>query len=59
MKAHSETNFENKNMFSEKWKVINPFLKEKMAIFMYKLARFQIKHIIVSRKKSNKKVTRR
>ena len=27
MKAHSETHFENENMFLEKWKVINPFLK--------------------------------
>ena len=27
MKAHSETHFENENMFSEKWKVINPFLE--------------------------------
>ena len=26
MKAHSETHFENENMFLEKWKVINPFL---------------------------------
>ena len=29
MEAHSETHFENENMFLEKWKVINPFfLKE-------------------------------
>ena len=29
MKAHSETNFENENMFLEvKWKVINPFFKK-------------------------------
>ena len=28
MKAHSETHFENENMFLEKWKVINPFLKK-------------------------------
>ena len=27
MKAHSETYFENKNMFLETWKVINPFFK--------------------------------
>ena len=27
MKAHSETHFENESMFLEKWKVINPFLK--------------------------------
>ena len=26
MKAHSETHFENENMFLEKWKVINPFI---------------------------------
>ena len=25
MKAHSKTHFENKNMYLEKWKVINPF----------------------------------
>ena len=25
MKAHSETHFENENMFLEKWKLINPF----------------------------------
>ena len=30
-------------------------LKEKLAIFMYKLARFQIKHIIVGRKKTKSK----
>ena len=27
MKAYSETHFDNENMFSEKWKVINPFFK--------------------------------
>ena len=27
MTAHCETHFENENMFSEKWKLINPFLK--------------------------------
>ena len=27
MKAHFETHFENENIFLEKWKVINPFLK--------------------------------
>ena len=27
MKAVSETHFENENMFSEKWKVINPLKK--------------------------------
>ena len=27
MKVNSETHFENKNMFLEKWKVINPFFK--------------------------------
>ena len=25
IKAYSETHFDNENMFSEKWKVINPF----------------------------------
>ena len=28
MKAHSETHFENENMFLERWKLINPFLKK-------------------------------
>ena len=28
MRAHSETHFENENMFLEKLKVINPFLKK-------------------------------
>ena len=28
MKAHSETHFENENMFSENWKVINLFFKK-------------------------------
>ena len=28
MKAHSETHFENENMFLEKWKLINPFFLE-------------------------------
>ena len=27
IKAHSEIHFENENMFLEKWKVINHFLK--------------------------------
>ena len=27
IKAHSETHFENENMFLEKWKVINPYLR--------------------------------
>ena len=34
MEAHSQTHFENENMFLEKWKVINPFLK-KPAIRVY------------------------
>ena len=29
MKAHSETHFENENMFLEKWKVINPAISKK------------------------------
>ena len=28
MKAHSETHFENENMFLEKWKVIIPCFKK-------------------------------
>ena len=39
MKAHSETHFENKNMFWEKLKVINPFLKK----LVYKQLGFNIK----------------
>ena len=32
MKAHSETHFENENMFLEKQKVVNLFLQKKNAI---------------------------
>ena len=33
MEAHSETYFENENMFLEKWKVINPFLHVVHTVF--------------------------
>ena len=32
MKAHSETHFENENMFLENGKVIYPFLKKKCSL---------------------------
>ena len=32
MKAHSETYFENENMFLEKWKIINPFFKKNLQL---------------------------
>ena len=28
MKVHSETHFENENMFLENWKAVNPFKKK-------------------------------
>ena len=32
MKVHYKTHFENENVFLEKWKVINPFLRKEVHI---------------------------
>ena len=52
MKAYSETHFDNENMFSEKWKVINPFFKYQASwakknskIQKFNLAHFGLKSI--------------
>ena len=48
MKAYSETHFDNENMFSEKWKVIYPFLKYQASWAKKKIQKFKssIWHIL-------------
>ena len=47
MKAHSETHFENVNMFLEKWKVINPYLRGEVGRVVGQIGKYHSFLVIV------------